>query len=215
MSENVLNLPDRIYAQYSDKEKLKAWLDIVRTLSDGVATGANQVRQCLDIDKATGESLRIISRIVVVDNAKKEELMNAAVFADPDGTQYGDQENLFAHWSTLTDVDLNDELLRTMCRAKIIKNSSVPTIEDLLRSFDFIFPQAQVVRLINYHDMSFSIEFGGILTSLESWLLEVDDFIPTPQGVRFRGFIRSYGIIEFLNDDSNSPFGDEGLEFIE
>lgn len=215
MSENVLKLPDRIYAQYSDKPKFKSWMDITRTLSDGVAKGADQVRKCLDINTATGESLRIISRIVVVDDAKKEELMNAAVFANPDGTQYGDQENLFAHWSTLTDVDLNDELLRTMCRAKIIKNSSVPTIENLLQSFDFIFPQAQVVRLINHHDMSFSIEFGGQLSSLESWLLDVEDFIPTPQGVRFRGFIRSYGIIEFLNDDSNTPFGDESLEFLE
>lgn len=213
MSENKMNLPNRVYSQYSNSPKLKAWLDIVRTIADDIAGGAKQVRECLDVDTATGETLRIISRIVVIDKLQREELMNAAVFAKLDGTEFNDQENIFAHWSTLTDIDLNDALLRTAIRAKIVKNSIVPTIDNLLDGFNFVFPQANVFRLINYHDMSFSIEFTVVLSTVESYLLEIDEFIPLPQGVRFRGFIRSYGIIEFLNDDDDT-FGDESLEFL-
>lgn len=212
---NILNLPDRIYCQYANKSKLKQWMNITRSLAFGIAEGADQVKESLNINTAKGESLKIISRIVVVNTIKKEELMNAAQFAKPDGTQFGDDQNSFAHWSTFTDMELNDELLRTACRAKIIKNSIVPTIENLLSAFDFVFPDAKVDRLINHHDMSFSIEYGGLLSPLESLMIEVNEFLPLPQGVRLRGFIRSYGIIEFLNNDTDSTFGDEDLEFLQ
>ena len=141
--------------------------------------------------------------------------MNAAVFAKPDGTQFGDDQNTFANWSTFTDMQLNDELLRTACRAKIIKNSVVPTADNLLDAFNFVFPNAQVERIIDHHDMSFSLEYGGLLNPLENFMIEVNEFLPIPQGVRLRGFIRSYGIIEFLNNDSDSSFGDENLEFLQ
>ena len=112
-------------------------------------------------------------------------------------------------------MQLNDELLRTACRAKIIKNSVVPTADNLLDAFNFVFPNAQVERIIDHHDMSFSLEYGGLLNPLENFMIEVNEFLPIPQGVRLRGFIRSYGIIEFLNNDSDSSFGDENLEFLQ
>ena len=213
--KNILNLPNRCYSQYANMPKINAWLDITRSQALGIADGAEQVKESLNIETAKGESLRIISRIVVVSPIKKEELMNAAVFAKPDGTQFGDDQNTFANWPTFTDMQLNDELLRTACRAKIIKNSVVPTADNLLDAFNFVFPNAQVERIIDHHDMSFSLEYGGLLNPLENFMIEVNEFLPIPQGVRLRGFIRSYGIIEFLNNDSDSSFGDENLEFLQ
>lgn len=214
-----LNLPRRIYSQYADKPKAVAWLNVTRELGEQIAKGADEVRNCLDIDTATGESLRIISRIVGVERSRIEVLMNSAVFARQDGpnagTEFGDTDNTFAPWSTQTDAQISEDVLRTVCRAKILKNTIVPTTENLLDAFNAIFPTAKVVRLINHHDMSFSIEYAGTISQTESWLLDIEDFLPTPQGVRFRGFVRSYGVVEFLDDSSSTAFGDETLEFLE
>lgn len=209
----VMNLPRRAYAQYSGKEKLQAWLNIGHQMAEEVASGANAVRNCLDIDTATGESLRIISRIVATEGLNREVLMNAGEYADPTGTEWSNLEKTFAEWSTQTNASLTDELLRTVCRAKILKNTIEPTIENLLDAFNFLFPNANAFRLLNYHDMSFAIEYAGVVNPAEEWLLDIYDFVPTPAGVEFRGFIRSYGIIEFLKDD-DATFGDESLEFI-
>ena len=214
-----LNLPRRIYSQYADKPKTVAWLNVTRELGEEIANGADEVRKCLDIDTATGESLKIISRIVGVDKARIEVLMNSAEFAKqsgPDsGTEFGDTDNTFAPWSTQSDAKISEEVLRTLCRAKILKNSIVPTSENLLDAFNVIFPTANAFRLINHHDMTFSMEFTGTISQSESWLLDLEDFLPTPQGVRFRGFIRSFGIIEFLGDSDSAHFGDEEMEFLE
>ena len=214
-----LNLPRRIYSQYADKPKAVAWLNVTRDIGENLAKGADDVRKCLDIDTATGESLKIISRIVGVDKTRIEVLMNSAEFAMQDGpnsgTEFGDTENTFAPWSTQNDAKISEDVLRTLCRAKILKNSIVPTSENLLDAFNTIFPTANAIRLLNHHDMSFSMEFTGTISQTESWLLDVEDFIPTPQGVRFRGFIRSFGVIEFLSDSENSDFGDETMEFLE
>ena len=128
----TLKLPKRTYAQYAAKPKLMKWLNVAHDLGKEVADGADQVRKSLDIDTARGESLRIISRIVAVEAFKKETLMNAGVFADPDGTQWNELEQTFASWSTQTDANLSDELLRTICRAKILKNTLTPTTKTCL-----------------------------------------------------------------------------------
>ncbi len=206
-------LPNRIYAQYADKPKFVDWMNITRKVGAEISKGAEDVRNSLDVDTATGESLNIIGRIVAVDRIQKEELMNPGVFADPDGTNFGNTENGFSEWSTFTNADLTDQMLRFAIKAKIIKNSANPTCDELLMNFKELFPNAKVFRLINHHDMSFSIEYVGVLSPLEQWLIDLKDFIPTPQGVRLRGFIRSYGIIEFLDDD-DFVFDNEELEFL-
>lgn len=216
-----LNLPKRIYSQYADKPKTVAWMNIARHFGEQLAQGADDVRNCLDVDTATGESLRIISRIVGLDRARIEVLMNSAEFAQVDkegkngGSQFGDTKYGFAPWSTQTSEEISEDILRTACRAKIVKNSIVPTIDNLLDAVNTIFPTARAIRLINYHDMSFQIEMTGVISQAETWLLGVEDFLPTPQGVRFKGFLRTSGMIEFLAHSDISDFGDELEEFLE
>lgn len=214
MSKEYLDLPERIYAQYADKEKFIKWLNITREQAVELADGIQAVRECLDVDTATGESLKIIGRIVAVDDLKTEVLMNAGYFAAPDGTQYGDIKNIFAVWSTESNVDASDEILRIICKAKIIRNTIAPTMDGLLDAVNFVLPSAQAFRVVNYHDMSFGIQCGGSLSATEEWLLSIIDFLPTPAGVSFRGLVISKQIIEFLKDDSNSTFGDDALEFV-
>lgn len=208
-----LGIPNRIYAQYKDKPKAVAWFNINRIVAEELASNARQVRECLDLEKAFGESLRIISRIVVTPKVKKEQLLNAALVADPDGTELGDTINTVSEWSTFTDANLSDDVLRLIIRSKIIKNNTNVTHDDILSSFDYLFPKAKVFRLVDYHDMSFGIEFIGQISPVEYWLLNIENFVPTPQGVRFRGFIKSFGMIEFVKD-ADYQFANKNLEFL-
>nr|DAI76055.1 MAG TPA: Protein of unknown function (DUF2612) [Caudoviricetes sp.] len=213
-ADEVLKLPDRIYSQYRDKPKTVEWLDITRKIGHQLVKAADDVRDSLDLDKATGESLKIISRILVIDTVYRDQLNGAAIFAKPDGTQFNTDDPMFAEWSSRTKGELNDEILRILCKAKIEKNNLEPTAESLLAAFQRLFPTANMFRVINHHDMSFSAEYAGRFTPVESYLLSVTDFIPSPQGVRFRGFLFKYLAIEFLADD-DWIFGDEDLEFQE
>ena len=51
-----LELPDRVYAQYADKPKARKWLELTRSAAAELAAGIQAVRECLDLDKATGQS---------------------------------------------------------------------------------------------------------------------------------------------------------------
>lgn len=212
MNEN-LKLKERIYAQYANKPKFVSWMNITRNIGDEIASGANSVRKSLDIETASGESLRIIGRIVDVGSIKEELLFNAGEFADPDGTEFNDNDKTFSIWSTISNVQASDDLLRLAIRAKIMKNSANPTCDGILSALQFVFPNAGIFRLVNNHDMTFFVEHTGKFTTLESLLLENTDFLPTPQGVKLLKFISSFGAIEFLNFSEDS-FGDEDLEFI-
>lgn len=79
MSE-LLNLPNRIYAQYADKPKFVEWMNITRKIGLELKEGAEQVRKCFDIETAKGDALEVIGRIVVIDRIKDKRLLNSGVF---------------------------------------------------------------------------------------------------------------------------------------
>jgi hypothetical protein len=106
---------------------------------------------------------------------------------------------------------MSDEFFRLIIRAKIVKNNSDATIESILDGVTFLIPNADVVRVIDGEDMSFSIEFEGNITDLERYALLNAKLIPKPQGVRFNGFLDSYIPSEF--GDVDAEFGDADAQF--
>lgn len=222
-----LNLPKRSYSQYENSPKLQAWLKIARIFAEELAKAASDVRGCLDIDTATGETLSIISRIVVVDRFYVNQLLGAAVVAEKKsgssltdrGTQLGKPkdatEPMVSEWATIKKGRLDDEVLRTICRAKIAKNSATPTHDGILDAFNFTFPYLKAGRLIDGHDMSFQIEYRGHIQPREAFLLSFEDLIPVPQGVRFAGFLPKTTEIEFVQAEKDmEQYGNQQLEFL-
>lgn len=207
-----LLIPDRIYAQYRNKPKAVAWYAITRSLAAEIATGAQAVRTSWVIDDAIGEQLDIIGRIVVTDrNFLQNTPLSPALFAEPDGAEFGDTSAIFSDLTVGTDSQMSDEFFRLVIRAKIIKNNSDATIESILDGVTFLVPGANVIRVIDGEDMSFSIEFNGQITDLERWALLNAKLIPKPQGVRFNGFLDSFLPSEF--GDTDAEFGDTDAEF--
>lgn len=207
-----MNIPDRIYAQYRDKPKAVDWYAIARKLGGSLEDAAEAVRKSYDIDNVFGEQLNVIGRIVVAPRSFVGSMpMNPGLFDLTDGDEFGDDEAMFSALTIDQDGQLSDELYRLVIKAKIVKNNGDATIEDILDGMNFLLPKADVLRVTDGEDMSFSIEFYGEITSLERFALLNAGLVPKPQAVRFNGFLEGFNMVEF--GDIDAEFGDEDAEF--
>lgn len=207
-----MNIPDRIYAQYRDKPKAVAWYAIARALGGSIEAAAQSVRKSYDIDTAVGEQLNVIGRIVVAPRSfVGSTQMNPGLFDLTDGDQFGDDDAMFSALTIDQDGQLSDELYRLVIKAKIVKNNGDATIENILDGMNFLLPRAQVLRVTDGEDMSFSIEFYGQITNLERFALLNAGLVPKPQAVKFNGFLEGFEMVEF--GDVDAEFGDEDAEF--
>lgn len=207
-----MNIPDRIYAQYQNKPKAVAWYAIAREMGGSIEAAAEAVRNSYDIDSAEGEQLNTIGRIVVAPRSFVGTTpLNPGLFDLTDGSEFGDDDAMFSALTISQDGVLSDELYRLVIKAKIVKNNGDATIENILYGMNFLLPNAEVLRVTDGEDMSFSIEFYGQITNLERFALLNAGLVPKPQAVRFNGFLEGFGMVEF--GDMDAEFGDEEAEF--
>ena len=193
---SLANVPDRIYAQYRNKPKAVAWFDIAQRLGGDLDAAAQAVRRSYDIDTAEGEALDVIGRIVVVPRSFLADVpMSPGLFALTDGDEFGDTEAMFSPLTINQDQELADELYRIVIRAKTIKNTGDATIENILYGMNFLLPNAQVLRVADGENMTFSIEFYGEISNLERFALLNATLVPKPQGVEFSGFLEGLSLI--------------------
>lgn len=208
-----MNIPDRIYAQYRNKPKAVAWYAIARAMGGSLEAAAEAVRKSYDIDEAEDEQLNVIGRIVVAPRSFIGTIaMNPGLFDLTDGSEFGDDDAMFSALTIDQDGELSDALYRLVIKAKIVKNNGDATIENILDGMNFLLPNAEVLRVTDGEDMSFSIEFYGVISDLERFALLNAGLVPKPQGVRFSGFLEGIGISEF--GDSDAEFGDDNTEFV-
>lgn len=207
-----MNIPDRIYAQYRDKPKAVAWYAIAKRLGGSIEDAAEAVRKSYDIDNVFGEQLNVIGRIVVAPRSFVGAFpMNPGLFDLTDGDEFGDDGAMFSALTIDQDGQLSDDLYRLVIKAKIVKNNGDATIENILDGMNFLLPNAQVLRITDGEDMSFSIEFYGQITDLERFALLNARLVPKPQAVGFNGFLEGFGMFEF--GDMDAEFGDDDAEF--
>ncbi len=210
-----MNVPDRIYAQYRTKPKALAWYKITRSLALQLGSAADAVRVMYQIDTATGEQLDILGRIVVIPrNYITPVPMNPPQFAISANSpgEFGDDNAMFSGLSVDSDTQLSDDLYRLVIKSKIIKNNSDATIESILYGMNFLLPNAQVLKITDGEDMSFTVEFYGNITEVERYALLNSTLVPKPQGVRFGGFLQGYDYVQ--SGDDTQQFGDTYAEFV-
>lgn len=204
--------PDRIYAQYRNKPKAVAWYKIAMNLATQLSDVSQAVRIMYNIDSASDELLNIIGRIVVVPrNFIGYVALNPGMFAEPDGAEFGDDTAMFSALSVDQDAQMSDDLYRLAIKSKIIKNNKAATIEDILYGMNFLLPNAEVLKVIDGEDMSFSVELYGNITELERWALLNATLVPKPQGVKFNGFLEAFGYVQA--GDESEQFGDVSTQF--
>jgi len=206
---NESDAPSRIYAQYRNKPKAVAWYEITRSLATQLSDAAQAVRVMYDIDTAEGEQLNIIGRIVVIPRSYTGTVdLNPAMCAEWENNpaEFGDSTQMASALSVDQDAQMSDDLYRLVIKSKIIKNNSDASIESIIYGMNFLLPNAEVLRITDNEDMSFSIEFYGNISELERWALLNSTLIPKPQGVKFNGFLEGYGYVQ--SGDTSEEFGD-------
>lgn len=210
----IPRVPERAYAQYRNQPKFMDWLSIARRLGGSIYAAAVAVRESYDIDKAQGEQLDVIGRIVVFPRDFIGQLtMTTAGFHATDGAECGDEDAIFSEARVSDDAQMADDLYRLAIKAKIMKNTGDATVESIIEEMVFLVGPA-FLRINDLEDMRFSIEFAGDITELERWALFNADLVQIPQGVQFLGFVELTAIAEFgdadieFGDDDNAQFAD-------
>lgn len=159
-----------------------------------------QLMQERSIDTATGAQLDIIGNIVgqpreFIDTAL---LTYFAYLGYPEAESYGDLNNpsIGGFYKGLNDpiagnTLLNDEQYRLFIKAKIIKNSTNATPNQLLEFVNFVFGSNRN-QLIEEGDAAYTLMIGKELSTFEKVLLNYvsyssgypSRFVPKPIGVR-------------------------------
>lgn len=204
-------VPQRAYAQYRNQPKFVDWLAIARRLGGSIQAAATAVRESYDIDKAEGVQLDIIGRIVVFPrDFIGQFVMPTTEFDLIDGGECGDELAMLSDILSRSGMRMPDDLYRLAIKSKIMKNTGDATIESIIEEMMFLVGP-RFLRVNDFGNMSFSVDFIGDLSDVERWALFNIDLIQIPQGVLFLGFNDVSSIIEF--DDDDHEFGDNEAMF--
>lgn len=197
-----------------------------------------QLMQERSLDTAVGAQLDLIGEIV----GQPREFIDTALLTYfayqgyPDAQSYGDLNNsgLGGFYRGLNDplagnTLLNDEQYRLFIKAKIIKNSTNATPNQILDFINFVFDSPQN-QLIEEGDAAYTLLVGRELSSFEQVLLTYvsyssgypSRFVPKPIGVRvnygsyvagdafaFQGVIGAKGYGDLTTIAAIGGYGDE------
>ncbi|MGM3159957.1 DUF2612 domain-containing protein [Dickeya undicola] len=150
----------RVYWQYKNSPKLIEWLKILPDIAQSnIEEQADKIQRMLDINTAEGEQLDICGRIV-------------GYKARPIGTFY----------PACKPAPVDDDLFRRMIKAKIFRNNTAATIDDVKTAADYILDED--TRLLDGQDMTMRlIWFTHGVDAGTQKLVQDYDLIPRPQGV--------------------------------
>lgn len=201
--------PDRIYAQYRNKPKAKAWYGIVPTLGLEICTAFEQIRTSYDVDEAEGEQLDVIGRIVVIDRSYESSLDWDSLLWGQPVAQWGGTNIQWESTGQAVNDTVSDAIFRTLIKAKIAKNNSDATLDGIVDALLYI-TNAAPIRVVDNEDMTMSVSFGSELDDITRFVLNTFDIVPRPQGVEFLGYIEEPAVTQW---GGRYGFGDSRAQY--
>lgn len=188
---------DRVTEQFRNKPVFDRYLRLLMSGFEEAQEVARQVQQLRSIDSATGVQLDILGDIV----GRPRGLVYAEVFTYF-GFQGAPQSDTFG---SLTDPSVGsiwyspnaptglgrvptDAEYRLLIKAKILKNRTLATPEDVIEAYKFLFG-ASVVVVDELGECRVRIGIGKILSNIEKGLLfdlsGVETLLPKTVGVSY------------------------------
>ena len=214
----------RVATQYKESQKFLDFLRAILETPNELEGVIQDVSLITDIDTAEGVNLDVIGDIVGVSR-----FIDAAIpvgffgFEDTAGALNFGEEGLIAIGGRFREEDeshlagsvLQDPEFRLLIKAKIIKNHSKGTNEDILNGLSFLFGLNGVNVPVVVDDnggMAIQIGIGRQLTFLEKTLVSSLDILARPAGVRINQRISFTAGSCFGFDDTLGAlnFGEEG-----
>lgn len=208
----VLGL-SRILQQHQESPKFVAFIR-------GLLEGANQIEQTLEdmeslasVDLMAGVNLDVIG-IIVGAGRLIDGVVTSTWFGFEDtgtyATVFGEEgipnigARFYEEGESLSSTSLlQDPEYRLVLKAKIVKNNSSCTPEDILAGLRFIFNTLDVRLIDNSFEApggttptpSFSIGIGRPVYAYEQAVISVLDILPRPAGIAISGALSSYTML--------------------
>ncbi len=222
----------RIYAQYRDKPKAVKWLMIYPEIANKFSTMMAMLKDSYVIEENEGEQLNVIGHVVgqnrqfqapsvevIVptsdfcdpipsDDFTSEAAQMAVYFVDEANQNQGGQcsPDSFPYTGQLSDIQYRQAL-----KARIQKNASYATIDEIIEGVKLVLGEDTQVTLQDDLNMSFSISVSGVLTPEMEFALTTDLIVNRPQGVRFIGYTTNAP--QFASKATVEAFPDSAQEF--
>lgn len=180
----------RVAWQYKQSPKYLAFLTALLKFGDELERVFLSIEESLDIDKAVGKQLDIIGDIVGVSRIIPDAIPFPFFgFADGRGQYpFGEKtdRSFGARFRELTEAAANTNVLkdaeyRMLIRARIVKNHSKGTPEDIIAALVYLFQTS--VEYSTPAPMHVKCKLGRNLSLAESSLLDILDILPRPSGV--------------------------------
>lgn len=182
----------RVATQYSESQDFLAYLRALLDSSSELETVLQTVAAQTDIDVAEGVNLDVIGEIVGVSRIIPDSIaiMFFGFTGQSGATPFGEEGvlSIGARFreenepATVTSV-LADPEYRLLIRAKIVKNHSHGTGEDMLRGMAYLF-NAPMAAVDDIGNMAIAVAIGRQLTFQEQTIVKTLDILPRPAGVR-------------------------------
>lgn len=206
----------RVTSQLTDKQVFDKYLDLIIQEQLELQGVFKDLLQKRSIDEASGKQLNLIGEIV----GQPRELISADLFtffgfqgalkADTFG-DFGNPQagSKFYDFGTPLggNVLLDDPTYRLFIKAKILKNTTASTPEEIISFVNFLFGTTQTA--IFEGQAEYTIMFGRELSSFEQVLL---NYVTNSQGYPSRLIPKTVGVrINFGSFQSDNYFGFQGV----
>lgn len=209
ISQQAISL---LIEQYRSSGRLNALLLAPLNQADAIEDVAQQLRDRLHIDLAEGENLDVIGRVVVQPRPfAPEDPEDVFTFENPLDIGLGfsgiGRDDVGGRWIGLGIVEgdlLDDIRYRRLLRAKIIRNTTSCTLDDMSAYVNFVLnADSTIISGIGFVDVA----INRPLSLYDRRLIE--ETFPLPAGVRLR--IKAFSIAAnpfgFAGKSSNTGFG--------
>jgi hypothetical protein len=207
----------RVLKQFQESQRLIEFLKTILSTSNELEMALQSMLSLPSIDEMTGANLDTIGNIVGASRFVGS-IVDKTYFGFEDtgyyATCFGEEgvPNVGARFYEegeyyLSNTVLADPEYRILIRAKIVKNSSLGTCEDIISALRYLF-STEGVHLIDNGDMTIAVQLGRQLYATELALVNTLDILPRPAGVRITG-VTSY--VEPGDDytGGDPPYGEE------
>ncbi len=206
----------RVTTQYWESTKFLATIAAFAAKCQNIEDALIQVSQISDIDTQEGVNLDVIGDIVGIGRSIHAMPLPFFGFDDTsEGLTFGDTDipgrgGMFYELGEdrYTDWSLDDTDYRTFIRARISRNHSSGTGEDIIRTLKIIFPSDNVVVNDVAGHLAINIGLTRAITAEEAAIMAYTKILPKPVGVAINVVPYTVFIKRFGFEPLGAAFGD-------
>ena len=215
MNDFIDQYKNLLILQYYNKPKASAEVALFAGEFKRIFEFFSDFEREFDLDFAYGDRLDLIGKLIglprTVDEAVAQEFFSFA--GNPNGRTFG-EGSMFDIFNDVgfAPTELNDDQYRFFIRAKIAKNitSAVMVSDDritLQDAIQILFRRRAFV--VDNQDMTLSIYIDDTFNREDILLLQAQDLIPKPKGVRYRFIVQHVenGTFGFAENPNARTFG--------